>query len=128
MQHDTAVLVVLLRRRIGRHRTALLLRVWPTHARSSATRALPHDAHRKLRGVHVQVEAMKAVANSHSKRSLQQFEEALVKYTPQVRATARHVCGVTRAAVLTMWGKATTTCVCCGRGCLVVRGRAKGTH
>jgi hypothetical protein len=87
VQHDTAVLVVLLRRRIGRHRTALLLRVWPTHARSSATRALPHDAHRKLRGVHVQVEAMKAVANSHSKRSLQQFEEALVKYTPQVRAT-----------------------------------------
>jgi ribosomal protein S7 len=38
-------------------------------------------------GAHVQVEAMKAVANSHSKRSLQQFEEALVKYTPQVRAT-----------------------------------------
>ena len=67
---------------------------------------------------------MKAVANSHSKRSLQQFEEALVKYTPQVRATARHVCGVTRAAVPTMWGKATTACVCCGRG--VPGGARKG--
>jgi hypothetical protein len=64
----------------------------------------------------------------HATCNIQQCEEALVKYTPRIRATARHVCGVTRAAVLTMWGKATTTCVCCGRGCLVVRGRAKGTH